>query len=211
MKRIGLTLGTVCFTLLLWAGTATAQKQEALSDYFVVERVRSLWKGSHVNIYVRNPDGKLEYIGSTSNPVFGGRPAFLAELEESVSAVSEDGRSIVFRHFPEFAKGGFRREGGIYRYEYGKGAQLLHKDEQLHRQWTNWPKPLPRNLLVFHLKQPIDPQEVPWAVPWAVPLPRESCPNPAQGELAGIRVEPSPTLRAPAFSRARPRRFSSAD
>jgi len=167
MLRAALLVGSLLVGLAPGLSSSAPPQRESLSEYFVIDRVRGGFrKGSHVDIYVRNPDGKLEYIGSTSDPGWMGDPQRLgvygAHLEETVFAVSQDGRAIVFRHFPELAKRGFRQEAGIYRYEYGKGTELLHKGDELGRSWKAWPKPLPKNVLVFQgpLKSLDDPPRV---------------------------------------------------
>lgn len=137
--------------LLVGAASGSASQGEALADYFFVDRV-GRGRNAHVDVFVHTPDGKKEYIGSAST-----RDASESGLggegeQMSVLALSKDRRSLVFRHYPEFAKGRSKQEGGIYYYEYGKGARLLYKSAELVEFWMNWQRPLPKDVLVFQTR-----------------------------------------------------------
>jgi ankyrin repeat protein len=146
LKDLLSVAGTVAL-VLLGAFVTPAQQREVLSDNFFVQ-YQGKGRDAHVDIFVRAADGKAEYLGSASTRNSESGFAGLGETM-SVLAVSKDGRSLVFRHYPEFAKGRSTQEGGIYHYEYGKGAHLLHKSEELIEKWTVWRKPLPKDVLVF--------------------------------------------------------------
>ena len=137
--------------ICLLAGPAIAwvPQRETPSDCFSIQ---SAGKGqsAHIDIFVRLPDGKSEYIGSASTRD-DSETGLGGGLQMSVLAVSKDGRSLVFRHYPEFAKGRSKQEGGIYHYEYGKGARLVHKSGELVEFWHQWKKPLPRDVLAFEV------------------------------------------------------------
>jgi hypothetical protein len=170
MRRTAVVLSPLTLLgLVLWTGSCARSHRENLSDYFVIEYVPSVVslgrRELRAHIYVRNLDGKLQYLGT-------GYPDPGLELERAsrslatgtLVAVSQDGRSIVFRHFPHLAKGDARLAGGIYHYEHGKGPKLLHSERGLGVSWTLWPKPIPRTVFVFEYMDTVDPQQVRWAV-----------------------------------------------
>ena len=66
-------------------------------------------------------------------------------LSQFTKAQSADGRTIVFWHSPRHAPRTAKLAGGLYRYAYGSGRELLHGDAELagdiHSRWEKVPPP----------------------------------------------------------------------
>ena len=138
-----------------------------LSDYFVIRRGRE----PQLDLYVRTPEGGLNYIGSMMDPehemridkqILGTR----REAGEPMVIVSDDGRAIAFYHQSDFAKGRSNQERGIYYYEYGKGSTQLHRLNYIpYTRWRSEQNVVPPNVLSFELlRVPGGWTSVPWAV-----------------------------------------------
>jgi ankyrin repeat protein len=151
MSKAILSIAMTIAFLLPSTNAFPAAPEEALSDYFFV-RHEGRGDDAHIDIFVRAGDDKNNYIGSASTRDLSASGFGGSGEQMSVLAISSDGRSLVFRHYQDFAKRRSRLEGGLYRYEYGKGAKLLHKSDELVEFWKVWKKPPPADMLVFKLR-----------------------------------------------------------
>jgi len=164
-------LVTATTASLLLISSAAASQATPVADYFLSKNDTGgtgAFRSEHNDIYVRLPDGKLEYLGSTS----AGPPrgvGFLGDqalaLRTINTAVSNDGRSIVFRHRAGADRRGSDLESGIYRYVYGGGLKLLHKLDALSGEsYSHWEKPLPADILPFKYKVTYTKKDLLWAL-----------------------------------------------
>lgn len=162
----------LAYMALLLLGCAPSVKNELapLSDVFELKRVTGgagIWKWKRDDIYVREGNSKLKYIGT----VEADAPNFIYSfgaggLEHRVLAISEDGRSIVFTHWPLHAPSKARLVGGIHSYEYGEKVKTVFREKSMSTaSWVRWPKPLPKNILPFSYR-PVTytPDDMTWAI-----------------------------------------------
>ncbi len=159
-----------CLGLLL-PGCATTEKQSApISDVLEARRTSGgigIYKWKRDDIYAREDNGKLKYIGT----VQASAPHFVVSFggggsEHRVLAISEDGRSIVFNHWKLHAPSNAGLEGGIHSYTYAGEVKKVHSEKPMSTNaWVRWPRPLPENLLPFWYHPPTyTPADMTWAI-----------------------------------------------
>ena len=158
---------------ILFSGCSSYVKQqpEPLSEYFELKRVSGgfgVWKWMRDDIYVREKNGKLKYIGTTE--ATGWSPYSISSLGAGgllnrKLAISNNGRSIVFHHWKAYAPSESNLKEGIYRYMYGDNVYPLHEAMDISvRHRARWPKPLPKNLLPFNYETTYTPKDMKWTV-----------------------------------------------
>lgn len=173
VSAVAASFATV-FAVACGSTPPSEQRTVSLSDFFVVKQASSglgVYRTTRNDIFVGQPDGELEYVGSTT--ASGPSPGMEWQFGEGAVrglaaiglAISEDGRSIVFRHAPGEARGRSDLETGIYQYVHGEGLKLLVGDEELGGTfWVRWGKEFPSSMIPFRYQGPQPPADVTWAL-----------------------------------------------
>jgi hypothetical protein len=155
------------------AGPAVAApKVTPLSDFYGIRHASGgLWmfKWTRDDILARGADGKWAYVGTVEAAASPQGIAFLGAgsgLTANPMAISPDGRSIVFHHWPLHApKQGSQRELGIYQHVHGEGLRLLLREsEVLFGSYSRWEKPVPAHVLPFRYRDDHAHGNMRWAI-----------------------------------------------
>ncbi len=172
--NIKATLSVTALSTLLSISCATSAARGRpvdLSEFFAVERVSGgvgLYKWVSNDIYEHRPDGELRYVGTSTGGAPGG-VGFLGDeiqdLHAITLAISEDGRSVVFRYQASRDPRRPKLEFGIHQYTHGKEVRLLYRQDELSGlSWSRRDTTFPTDILPFKFKTTYTPEDMTWAV-----------------------------------------------
>jgi hypothetical protein len=161
------------FVLLLLLNASVHAKDEpvAISEFLATKNVSGgmgPYKYKKTDIFARLPGNKFEYIGTSASGPPGG-VGFLGDsvqgLRAITMAVSQDERSLVFRHWAAKAPGKSKLEAGIYHYVHGQGLKLLLPlNEIAGLTYTSWEKPFPSDVMPFAYALTYSPKDLLWGL-----------------------------------------------
>lgn len=166
-----LVAGFSALLLTSCVNTITTSEPVALSDTFAIKTVSGGWEPytwKSNDIYERLPDNRLRYIGTSTAGGPGG-VSFLGDaiqgLHASTLAISEDGRTILFRHYPSQDPRAPQPEYGIFQYTQKDKIRLLYPQDELSGlSFGRQDKPLPRGILTFQSPTTYTPDDLTWAL-----------------------------------------------
>jgi len=151
--KVQFLVGLLTALLMLEPAKGVASEYTEISDHFAIKSVsQSLFSASGNEIFARkHKSGKFKLIGTTRSThwdkPFSG--AALEALQESLVAVSLDGKSLLYWHNDRGSMFGSSKEDGVYWYHIGKGETLVQAESQLSQFWHKYNKPVPKNIMVI--------------------------------------------------------------